>query len=306
MSSTSTDLDFSGSKDFNAESNHTSNNSCEFIKKAGAMDNAAAHADEEGGGVEVSASTGKTATATSSSKPKDPRKDANKPEVYEGVALCRKYAIVIRNHARHDVEAVRKMLRDMKRYESDARLRPLWISGFGGQDEVARVEDGKKKKDPAPEKPKKIRSLSALEVDPRNKMLMRHVKLQCRNVSLYIADETDPERERLYRAGVYMFDGFQTAQTSPGCELEVEEDIHDISNDWDLSEEDIEIMKAIRMNLHMRFYLSPEPPLHPDRFNKDGKDSRRVNVGTVTTLTKIRGAKNKDGKGGSSDVVLEV
>lgn len=263
----------------------------------------------------------------------DHKKSKKPPEVYEGVPLCRKYAIVIRNHGRHDIETIRKILRDVKKYDNDARLRPIWISGFGGEEEVARIDsynsEGDKKADGAEKEaaennkkeeaavptpppppaasspaghPLKITSLSKLkEVDPRNKMLMRHVKLQCRNISLYIADDTDPAKERLFRCGVYMFDGFQTAQAAPGAEKQLNKEIQDIAYEWKLSKDDIQQLKEVRGGLHMRFYLSPEPPLHPDRYNKDGLDTRRVNVGTATTLSKIRGTKE-----GGSDVVLVV
>jgi len=157
-------------------------------------------------------------------------------EVHEGVAICRKYSIVIRNHARHDIETIRTMLQDLKSPDEATRKsarRPIWITGYSG---VPRYDKG----DPN----KIIVSFGQNLDDPRDKLLMWHVENDINNVCLYIADEKDSSK--VYYCGSYLFDGY-----AGGRRAGKSDEISGLVQKFNLSREETSIL-SFRKSFHHR------------------------------------------------------
>jgi len=205
-------------------------------------------------------------SSNSESSENEDSNDNSGPEVYEGVTLCQKHVIIIRNHGKHDVETIKLMLADLKSPDEAKRRsapRTLWITGYGGEgswneDRSTWIAAGRQWGE-----------------DPRTQMLMKHMENRCGGIRLYIADDEDSNK--LYDCGMYMFTGDMRC----GKGGDEESDVNELAKRLDLAEQEHIDMCMTRSFAHFRFYLGPEPPSHPDSWRSFGGEDPRLRIGTI-------------------------
>lgn len=182
--------------------------------------------------------------------------------------LCRKYAIVIRNHARHDIEQIRTLLDDLKSPDAAVRRaapRPIWITGYGGTTTFDKATNTY------------VVSNGQGYDEPRNELLSWHVENHVADIELFVAENED-EASPLYHCKTYKFSGEMRCLKGD----KKANNLIAIKEKFNPSPREFKVLN-FRRKRHFRYYLGPMPRAHPD-FYVNGVDTDGASIGTHSSI----------------------